>query len=162
MEIDDGLTLRSDKASAQTIRDGGTYQGVRVSLVAELAYAEIAFHVDVNVGDPIWPGPTPITVPGLLGLPGVTLAPLARVLRGWDQSAQAAWVVWRRKHQTADPLPALFSELLANVAAWPAAFMTFRPKRSRYRPLAIARRRALRALAACAPTRSAGHRPAPT
>lgn len=178
MELDDGLTLRSDNVSAQTIRDDDTYQGVRVSLMAELASAQIAFHVDVNIGDPIWPDPTPITLPGLLGrdveligyplpmvhaekivtaidrgptntrwrdfadvhvLSGrrivgaaelhgsisrvatyrrVTLAPLARVLRGWDRRAQAPWSVWRRKHQTADPVPALFGDLLADVAAF--------------------------------------------
>jgi hypothetical protein len=64
---DDGLAFRTDTASAQTIRDDDNYQGVRVSMVAMIATAEIAFHVDVNVGDPIWPEPQGITVPGLLG-----------------------------------------------------------------------------------------------
>jgi hypothetical protein len=65
--VHDGLTFRGDTAAAQTIREDGHYQGVRVSMIAVIATAEIAFHVDVNVGDPIWPEPQSITVPGLLG-----------------------------------------------------------------------------------------------
>jgi hypothetical protein len=65
--VDDGLTFRGDTATAQTIREDDHYQGVRVSMVAMIATAEITFHVDVNVGDPIWPEPQGITVPGLLG-----------------------------------------------------------------------------------------------
>jgi hypothetical protein len=39
---------------------------VRVRLVATLATAREPFHVDVNVGDPIWPGPVEVSLPRLL------------------------------------------------------------------------------------------------
>jgi len=34
---------------------------------AQLATAKMRFHVDVNVGDPIWPRPAPVQFPRLLG-----------------------------------------------------------------------------------------------
>jgi hypothetical protein len=49
------------------IREEDKDAGVRVSLVAQLATARLAFHVDINVGDPIWPGPQTVTLPRLLG-----------------------------------------------------------------------------------------------
>lgn len=49
------------------IRQDDAYQGVRVALVCLLVSAKISLHVDVNVGDPIWPAPQAITLPGLLG-----------------------------------------------------------------------------------------------
>src|SRR6185369_7984138 len=63
----DGLVFNVDAANVQTIRDDDVYHGVRVSFSAALATARVALHIDVNVGDPIWPGPTEVTVPGLLG-----------------------------------------------------------------------------------------------
>jgi hypothetical protein len=42
------------------------YAGVRVSLTGSLSVAWLTFHVDVNVGDPIWPDPQPIKLPRLL------------------------------------------------------------------------------------------------
>jgi hypothetical protein len=64
---DDGLVFAAEAATARAIRQDDAYQGVRVDLGCSLASARISLHVDVNVGDPIWPGPKPITVPGLLG-----------------------------------------------------------------------------------------------
>jgi Nucleotidyl transferase AbiEii toxin, Type IV TA system len=43
------------------------YGGVRIRLVARLASAREPFHVDVNIGDPIWPEPAEIWMPRLLG-----------------------------------------------------------------------------------------------
>jgi Nucleotidyl transferase AbiEii toxin, Type IV TA system len=40
---------------------------VRIRLVARLASAREPFHVDVNIGDPIWPEPAEISLPRLLG-----------------------------------------------------------------------------------------------
>ncbi|WP_199522276.1 nucleotidyl transferase AbiEii/AbiGii toxin family protein [Geodermatophilus marinus] len=64
---DDGLVFDAQHASAEVIRDEDEYPGVRVSLTARLSQARVAFHVDVNVGDPIWPAPQPVEVPRLLG-----------------------------------------------------------------------------------------------
>jgi hypothetical protein len=64
---DDGLEFDPASASAHVIRDEDEYSGVRVTMTATLGRARLTFHVDVNVGDPVWPAPGPVTVPGLLG-----------------------------------------------------------------------------------------------
>lgn len=64
--IDDGLTFDVDRAIAENIREEDVYTGVRVSLTAELAAARLALHVDINVGDPIWPAPQQVVLPRLL------------------------------------------------------------------------------------------------
>jgi hypothetical protein len=64
--LDDGLTFDLDSVTAETIREQGEYSGVRVRLLARLATAREPFHVDVNTGDPIWPGPAEISLPRLL------------------------------------------------------------------------------------------------
>ena len=66
-EPDDGLTFDLDNVTAEVIRDEGEYSGVRVRLPTRLASAREPFHVDVNVGDPIWPEPAQISLPRLLG-----------------------------------------------------------------------------------------------
>jgi hypothetical protein len=65
-ELDDGLAFDLEEATAKAIRDEDKYSGVRVRLVALLATAREPFHVDVNIGDPIWPGPAEISLPRLL------------------------------------------------------------------------------------------------
>jgi predicted nucleotidyltransferase component of viral defense system len=65
-ELDDGLTFDLDDIRAETIREDDEYSGIRVRLVAGLATAQEPFHVDVNVGDPIWPAPAEISLPRLL------------------------------------------------------------------------------------------------
>jgi hypothetical protein len=65
--VDDGLVFAPEAASASSIRDEDQYAGVRVSLPCVLASARIRFHVDVNVGDPIWPAPGLVDLPRVLG-----------------------------------------------------------------------------------------------
>jgi Nucleotidyl transferase AbiEii toxin, Type IV TA system len=67
VEVDDGLVFDPAAAAASTIRDEDQYAGVRVSLPCVLASARVRFHVDVNVGDPIWPAPTVVDLPRVLG-----------------------------------------------------------------------------------------------
>lgn len=67
LDQDDGLVFDTSHAEAVSIRDEEEYNGVRVSLEAGLATAKMRFHVDVNVGDPIWPRPQNVLVPRLLG-----------------------------------------------------------------------------------------------
>ena len=67
IRVEDGLNFDADTAAAETIRDDEEYSGVRVTLTAKLASARIALHVDVNMGDPIWPAPHPVDLPRLLG-----------------------------------------------------------------------------------------------
>ncbi|MBO0823474.1 MAG: nucleotidyl transferase AbiEii/AbiGii toxin family protein [Actinobacteria bacterium] len=65
-DIDDGLTFDLTTVKAEAIREQEVYGGVRVRLLALLATAREAFHVDVNIGDPIWPAPVEISLPRLL------------------------------------------------------------------------------------------------
>jgi len=53
-------------ATAEIIRDDDEYSGVRVSMSCALAQARVTFHIDVGVGDPVWPAPERIELPGLL------------------------------------------------------------------------------------------------
>ncbi len=64
---DDGLVFDAEHARAEVIRDEDAYSGVQVSLMATLHTARIPVHVDVNVGDPIWPAPEQVMLPRLLG-----------------------------------------------------------------------------------------------
>lgn len=64
--IDDGLVFEAEHATAETIRDDDHYSGVRVTLGGELSRATIRLHVDINVGDPIWPEPQQVRLPRLL------------------------------------------------------------------------------------------------
>jgi hypothetical protein len=66
-ELDDGLTFDFASVTAEAIRDEDRYSGVRIRLAARLASAREPFHVDINIGDPIWPGPAEISLPRLLG-----------------------------------------------------------------------------------------------
>lgn len=65
--VDDGLVFDAEHASAEVIRDEDEYSGVRVTLTATLDRARISLHVDVNIGDPIWPAPRTVELPRLLG-----------------------------------------------------------------------------------------------
>lgn len=65
--LGDGLVYESESVVGEPIRDEADYSGVRVKIVAHLASAKIALHVDVNFGDPIWPAPTEAELPLLLG-----------------------------------------------------------------------------------------------
>lgn len=66
-ESDDGLTFDPGSVAGEVIRDAADYTGVRVKITARLATAQIALHVDVNFGDPIWPAPAEAELPLLLG-----------------------------------------------------------------------------------------------
>lgn len=71
---EDGIDYFPETASAQIIREENQYSGVRVHVSARLASATLPFHVDVNVGDPIWPAPTTVAVPRLRGGTPIELA----------------------------------------------------------------------------------------
>jgi len=64
--VDDGMVFDSDRATAETIREEDTYSGVRITLGGSLTRATINLHVDINVGDPIWPEPQEVRLPRLL------------------------------------------------------------------------------------------------
>lgn len=64
--VDDGLVFALDATAVEAIRSDDVYPGIRVTLQATLATAKLVFHVDVNVGDPVWPGPAEIQLPRIL------------------------------------------------------------------------------------------------
>ncbi len=66
LDLDDGLLFDADHATAEAIRDEDIYSGARVTLTGELSAARLTFHVDVNVGDPVWPAPQRTVLPRLL------------------------------------------------------------------------------------------------
>lgn len=67
VDVDDGLFFDVAATTAELIRDGDDYSGVRVHAGGRLSAARLRFHVDVNVGDPITPPPTTVAIPRLLG-----------------------------------------------------------------------------------------------
>lgn len=67
IDVDDGVIFDTRAARAAVIRDQDQYPGVRVAMTAALASAQMAFHVDVNIGDPIVPAPKIVELPRLLG-----------------------------------------------------------------------------------------------
>jgi predicted nucleotidyltransferase component of viral defense system len=81
ISLEDGMEFDSSGATAETIREEDSYSGIRVTLGGTLSRAVIRFHVDVNVGDPIWPRPQQINVPRLIeGMIVVRGYPLEMVL----------------------------------------------------------------------------------
>src|SRR5258708_21655506 len=79
--LDDGMTFDSSGATAEAIREEDSYSGIRVTLGGTLSRAVVRFHVDVNVGDPIWPEPLQISLPRLIdGAISVRGYPLEMVL----------------------------------------------------------------------------------
>lgn len=63
---DDGVVFDVAAASAVTIRDEDEYNGVRVSMPASIHTAQIRFHIDINVGDPIVSRAEEVKVPRML------------------------------------------------------------------------------------------------
>ena len=115
--IDDGLAFDASTATAEIIRDDDDYSGIRVTLTATLATARLSLHIDVNLGDPIWPGPRTVHLPRLLG-GTITLAhddPLGRDLSCLDVSG--------------DQLTALATERRTAAAARTARSRAARPRR---------------------------------
>jgi len=81
ISLEDGMEFDSIGATAETIREEDSYSGIRVTLGGTLSRAAIRFHVDVNVGDPIWPAPQQIAIPRLIdGMIAVRGYPLEMVL----------------------------------------------------------------------------------
>jgi hypothetical protein len=56
-----------EAASALVIREDDEYSGVRVMMPCSLDRSRLRFHVDVSVGDPVWPAPGSVVLPRLLG-----------------------------------------------------------------------------------------------
>jgi hypothetical protein len=141
--LDDGVGFDSERPVAEVIRQEDEYSGIRVTLDGRLSRAAVRLHVDVNVGDPIWPEPRYVSLPRLLdgvsagarlsAVSGatfrasldrvaqyrkLTLAPLATLLVGYSELAQARWVAWLRKQRLESTTPTEFSAVLNYVVAF--------------------------------------------
>lgn len=81
VEIDDGVVFEPEGLRALVIRDADPYTGVRITVPAHVARAQIPLRVDVNVGDPVTPAPIEVSYPALLAQPFALVGyPLATVL----------------------------------------------------------------------------------
>lgn len=81
LTMDDGVEFDAEAATAAPIREDSSYAGVRVELGGRLSRARLALNVDVNIGDPMVPGPRSTPIPRLLGGTLSVLAhPLSMVL----------------------------------------------------------------------------------
>ena len=69
----DGMTFDTATVKAEMIREGQAYEGVRVTMGAELAGAVISVQVDVGFGDSTEPGLVEAELPTLLGFPAPRL-----------------------------------------------------------------------------------------
>lgn len=63
----DGLAIDVSSALVQQIRDADEYSGLRLKFVAQLHSARLSLALDISTGDPIYPAPEPVILPGLLG-----------------------------------------------------------------------------------------------
>ncbi len=64
--VEDGVVFRVDTATAGAIRDGDLYGGVRVTMHAAVAGADVKLRLDISTGDPVAPPPAPVYYPTLL------------------------------------------------------------------------------------------------
>ena len=62
---DDGVEYLTDTATTALIRDDALYSGVRVTMTARIATAQVKLRLDINFGDPVTPGPQLIDLPAL-------------------------------------------------------------------------------------------------
>ena len=65
VHLDDGLDQLAI-AKVEEIRGHATYPGIRVTVKGRLDKAKLRFHVDINIGDPLWPEPGLVELPQLL------------------------------------------------------------------------------------------------
>lgn len=66
---DDGLIFVAASVAGELIKPDQEYEGVRITLLAQLERARIPIQIDVGFGDAITPGPESIQFPSLLGFP---------------------------------------------------------------------------------------------
>jgi hypothetical protein len=78
---EDGVAFDGSALRASVIRDAELYSGVRIVVPATVDRARHPLRIDVNVGDPITPGPIVVDYPALIDEPFSLVGyPLASVL----------------------------------------------------------------------------------
>ncbi len=68
---DDGLEFDLNATGVEAIRDEEDYGGGRVTVHGGLSTGVIQFHVDINIGDPLWPPPDHVDLARVLGGPPI-------------------------------------------------------------------------------------------
>lgn len=71
---EDGVEFLVDTISAESIRDGHLYAGIRVTMATRVSTATVKLKLDINFGDPVTPGPQRIEFPSQR--PGRAATPL--------------------------------------------------------------------------------------
>ena len=66
MEVGDGIMFDLESVKADAIREGNTYGGTRITLVARIGSTRCALQIDVGFGDAVTPEPQTIAYPTLL------------------------------------------------------------------------------------------------
>ncbi|GAA2223859.1 nucleotidyl transferase AbiEii/AbiGii toxin family protein [Herbiconiux moechotypicola] len=64
-DADDGVEFLTDTLATAVIRDDALYSGVRVTMTAQLATAQVKLRLDINFGDPVTPSPRLVELPPL-------------------------------------------------------------------------------------------------
>ncbi len=72
---EDGVEFLPETVTTAVIRDDALYPGVRVTMTARLATAQVKLRLDINFGDPVTPAPQAVELPPLR-----PDAPLIRIL----------------------------------------------------------------------------------
>ncbi|WP_220433261.1 nucleotidyl transferase AbiEii/AbiGii toxin family protein [Kocuria coralli] len=62
---DDGVEFLPETITTAVIRDDALYSGVRVTMTAQLATAQVKLRLDINFGDPVTPAPRTVELPAL-------------------------------------------------------------------------------------------------
>lgn len=62
---DDGVEFLPETVTTTMIRDDALYPGVRVTMTAQLATAQVKLRLDINFGDPVTPAPRIVELPAL-------------------------------------------------------------------------------------------------
>ena len=66
MEVGGGIVFDLESVKADAIREGNTYGGTRITLVARIGSTRCALQIDVGFGDAVTPEPQTIAYPTLL------------------------------------------------------------------------------------------------
>lgn len=61
----DGVEFLPETTTTAVIRDDALYSGVRVTMTAQLATAQVKLRLDLNFGDPVTPAPRVVELPAL-------------------------------------------------------------------------------------------------
>ena len=71
--LNDGLEFDLTATTVEPTREEDICAGARAKIIGTLSTAQVRFHVDFNIGDPLWPSPQTVQLPRLLGEPPISV-----------------------------------------------------------------------------------------